>query len=59
MFEGSTDGAYYNFVNDKISVPFREAFNSNSSFLASLLHEMGHSLAAIIIFLNNLVQIFV
>lgn len=46
VFEGSTDGAYYNFVNDKISVPSREAFNSNSSFLASLLHEMGHSTAA-------------
>ena len=45
MFEGSTDGAYYNFANDKISVPSREAFNSNSSFLASLLHEMGHSTA--------------
>ena len=45
VFEGSTDGAYYNFVNDKISVPSREAFNSNSSFLASLLHEMGHSTA--------------
>lgn len=45
VFEGSTDGAYYNFANDKISVPSREAFNSNSSFLASLLHEMGHSTA--------------
>lgn len=43
VFEGSKDGAYYNFASDTISVPSREAFKSNASFLGTLLHEMAHS----------------
>lgn len=41
--ERSTDGAYYVPGRDSISVPPRDSFKSNESFLVTLLHEMGHS----------------
>ena len=41
--EKSTDGAYYAPGRDSISVPSRNSFKSNESFLVTLLHEMGHS----------------
>lgn len=43
VVECATDNACYYPLSDKIEVPDREAFSSNSAFLVTLLHEMGHS----------------
>lgn len=43
VFEEPSDGAFYSPGKDEIHVPEREAFSSNTAFLSTLLHEMGHS----------------
>lgn len=37
------DRAYYSPLKDEIILPLREAFKSEESFLATALHEIGHS----------------
>lgn len=45
IYEGGND-AYYDTRKDEIHLPTREQFHNTESFLATMLHEMGHSTGA-------------
>lgn len=46
--ETAGDMAFYSPSSDAITVPLREQFASNASFVGTLLHEMGHATAPVL-----------